>query len=304
MPLVAGARIAVVGVGAIGGALAADLADLGRHELTLCARTPFDALEVRHPSGLSKVRAPVITRPVAIAEPADWVLLAVKAHMSVAATPWFAPLVGCNTRVAILQNGVGHVERLASLGLEASRLLPVVIHLPAERTAPGRIEQSRAGMLLVPDDALGRAFASLFERGRTTVRPTSDFLTQAWWKLVSNAALGGVCALALRENGVAKEPGVRELVLALMREVVAVGRAEGANLPDDAAEKALERMLGGAPDHWSSITVDRREGRPMEWEARNAIVGVLGRRHGIATPLNDAITAMLRAADARVQGAE
>jgi hypothetical protein len=69
-------------------------------------------------------------------------------------------------------------------------------------------------------------------------------------------------------------------------------------LPDDAPEKVLERMLDAAPEHWSSISVDRREGRPMEWEARNAVVGRLGRRHGIATPLNDAITTLLALADA------
>jgi 2-dehydropantoate 2-reductase len=112
-------------------------------------------------------------------------------------------------------------------------------------------------------------------------------------------AIGGVCALALRENGIAKEPEVRSLVLALMREALEVGRAEGAELPDDAPEKALSMVLGAAPDHWSSITVDRREGRRLEWQVRNAVVGEVGRKHGIATPLNDVITTLLRAADGR-----
>jgi len=85
-----------------------------------------------------------------------------------------------------------------------------------------------------------------------------------------------------------------------MEEVAAVGRAAGAKLPPDAPDKVLARVLGAAPDHWSSITVDRREGRAMEWEVRNAVVGRLGRRHGVPTPWNDAITALLRAADAGV----
>ncbi len=70
-----------------------------------------------------------------------------------------------------------------------------------------------------------------------------------------------------------------------------------AQLPEDAPRKSIERVLGAAADHWSSISVDRREGRPMEWEVRNAVVGRLGRRYGVPTPLNDAITALLRAAD-------
>ena len=106
-----------------------------------------------------------------------------------------------------------------------------------------------------------------------------------------------LCALTLRENGVAARSPVRELVLDLMREVAAVGRAEGAALPDDAPEKALAMMLGAASDHWTSIAVDRREGQPMEWRVRNEVVVRLARVHGIATPLNDAITALLCAAD-------
>ena len=103
--------------------------------------------------------------------------------------------------------------------------------------------------------------------------PSPDFVSQAWWKLVMNAALGGVCALAVRDNSLVQQPEVQELILAAMREVIAVGRAEGAELPDDAPEKAIALVMRGAPGHWSSIALDRREGRPMEWRARNAVVG-------------------------------
>jgi 2-dehydropantoate 2-reductase len=89
-----------------------------------------------------------------------------------------------------------------------------------------------------------------------------------------------------------------------MREVATVARAEGANLPEDAPEKALKLVLDAAPDHWSSITVDRREGRRLEWRTRNAVVGETGRRHGIATPLNDVVTTLLKATDAGFARAE
>jgi 2-dehydropantoate 2-reductase len=291
--------VAVVGVGAIGGALAADLADLGRHRVLLCARTPFDRLVVRHPAGVSEVAGAPATDP-GQASPVDWVLLATKAHQSATARAWLDALSGPGTRVAIVQNGVDHVERIAPLVRAADVvLLPVVVQLPAEKRAPGRVEQSRDGILLVPDGPDGHAFAALFEGARTVVRPTDDFPRQAWSKLLSNAALGAVCALCVRENAVVRDPGIREVVLRLMAEIVAVGRAEGAALPDDAPEKVIDRVLAVAADHWSSITVDRRAGRPMEWEARNAVVGRLGRRHGIPTPWNDAVTALLRAADAR-----
>lgn len=289
-------RLAIVGIGAIGGSVAADLSDLRRDELLLCTRTPFERLVVEHPRGRSEVRARLAASP-GDATPVDWVLLCTKAHQSAAARSWLDALCGPETIVAVLQNGVDHVERIAPLVRPATPVMPVVLQLPAEKIAAGQVVQSRDGLLFVPDDPHGRRFASLFDGARTTVRPTADFSSQAWWKLISNAALGGVCALAQRENAIAREPAVRELVIRLMGEVVLVGRAEGANLPDDAPEKVLDRVLEAAADHWSSISVDRREGRAMEWEVRNAVVGRLGRIHGIATPWNDAVTAMLRAAD-------
>jgi 2-dehydropantoate 2-reductase len=159
----AGDRIAVVGVGAIGGALAADLMDVGRHELVLCTRTPFDRLRVTHPGGRSDVSVATAPEPArartAFEEdaPADWILLATKAHQSPGAVPWLDALCGPHTRVAILQNGVDHVERIRPLVPAGTPLVPVVIQLPAEKRAPGEIEQSHVGLLFVPDDDDGTA---------------------------------------------------------------------------------------------------------------------------------------------------
>jgi 2-dehydropantoate 2-reductase len=292
-------RIALVGVGAIGGSVIADIADLAKHEIVLCSRTPFDTLVVEHPEGTSRVQARVSTDPADVG-PVDWILLAVKAHQSAQARPWLNRLSGPGTRVAVLQNGVDHVERIAPLVAPDVDVVPVVIQMPAERTAPGRIVQGNTGVLFVPDDAPGRAFVSLFEGGRTKVIASEQFVTQAWWKLLSNAALGGVCALTIRDTTVVQDAEIRELVLRLMREVMAVGRAEGADLPDDAPEKTIERVLAAASGHWSSITVDRREGRPLEWRARNEVVGRRAREHGIEVPLNDLVTLLLRAADPAV----
>jgi 2-dehydropantoate 2-reductase len=302
--------IAVVGIGAIGGAVAADLFERG-HRLTLCSRTPFAELVVERPGATTTVPIAAHVEPSKVeslsGKPPDWLLLCTKAHASASARAWLDALCGARTHIAVLQNGVDHVERirplLPSVVEDEAALLPVVIQLPAEKVAPGVVHQSRNGNLIVPAGPVGEAFATLFDGGRTTVAPRDDYFTQSWWKLLSNAAIGGVCALALRPNRAAAAPGIRDATLALMREVVLVGRAEGADLPDDAPEKVLERILAAAPDHWSSISVDRREGRPMEWRARNEVVCRLGRAHGVATPLNDLLVALLRAADPGAEAA-
>ena len=300
-------KVAIVGVGAIGGAAAAALADLGRHSLVLCTRTPFDQLVVKHPGGNSEVDAPVLCDPAdakSLPLPMDWVLLATKAHHSDGARPWLEALCGSGTKVAVLQNGVDHVERISPMISASTSVLPVVVQLPAEKTSPGQIEQSHSGSLVVPDDEMGLAFVALFRGARIDVRPVADFLTQAWWKLVFNAALGGICALTVRDDTVGEDPALQELLLMLMREVAEVGRAVGAKLPEDAPERLLKRISTGATGHWSSISADRREHRPMEWRVRNEVVGRYGRAHGIATPHNDTITTLLRVADAAYRGGD
>ncbi len=290
-------KIAVVGIGAIGGSVAADLSDVGRHEVHLCARTPIDELEVTHPTGTSRVCAKILCDPDE-ATPVDWVLLATKAHQSPGAAPWLRRLCTRKTVVAVLQNGVDHEERIAPLLESGSEVLPVVVRIPAEKLAPGKVVQRRPGSLVVADSVAGRGFKSLFEGGRTAISVVDDFVTQAWWKLLNNAAVGGICTLVLRDLTAARDPEVQAIILAMMAEIAEVARAEGAMLQDDAPEQALELVSDATPGHWSSITVDRREGRRLEWEVRNAVVGVRGRRHGIATPLNDLVTTLLRVSDA------
>jgi len=131
-------RIAVVGVGAIGGSLAADLADLGKHDLTLCVRSAFDRLVVEHPKGRSQVAAPVVTDSSKVG-PVDWVLLATKAHQTEGSAPWLQALCGPTTRIAVLQNGVDHVSRVRPHVGAKLDVVPVVVQLAAEKTAAARI---------------------------------------------------------------------------------------------------------------------------------------------------------------------
>ena len=287
--------VAMVGVGAIGGAVAAALGDAG-HSVTLCVRTPFENLQRELSGKVTTYDHPVVTEPEA-ADVVDWLLVCTKAHQTVSSAIWFERLVGDHTRIAVLQNGVDHVERLRPL-VGDNAIVPAIIMLPAIAVAPGRIRQGRSGTLTVPDDEAGHEFAQLFSESESvTVNLSDDFLSVAWSKLVHNAAGGAVCALALRENGLVAEPSMRPLVVALMQEIMAVGRAAGATLPENLPDQIIARHADELRDHWTSIAVDRREGRPMEWEARNAVVGRIGRRHGVPTPLNDAATALLAAAD-------
>jgi 2-dehydropantoate 2-reductase len=283
------ARIAVIGAGAIGGTLAAWLAKA--HDVTVCVRTPFADLEVETPEGLIRAIPRVLTDP-AQAEPVDWVIAATKTYDSAAAAAWLPGLLGPDTRVAVVQNGVEHRERFPMVPQD--RTVPVIIDLPAERTAPGRIVQRRPGTIHVPDNAAGAAFAALFDGTIIEATTTPDFVTAAWRKLAINCS-GIVSAITLRPAEVANDEGVAEVMRGLVRECIAVGRAEGATLPDSLADKVVVWTTRAHPDSVNSLHADHLAGRPMELDARNGVIVRLGERHGIPTPLNKALAALLAA---------
>jgi 2-dehydropantoate 2-reductase len=287
------AKIAVVGPGAVGGTVAAWLDRVGR-DVSLCVRTPFDRLEVETPEG-PIAAAPRQLRDPTEAAPVDWVLVTTKAYDVAGAAAWLARLVGPGTRVAVLQNGVEHVARFAPY-LPEDRILPVMVDIPAERDAPGRIRQRRRGAMLVPAGEDGRAFAGFFAGTAIDVAETDDFKSAVWRKLCVNGA-GAVSALTGEGAGVAWREPAAAVMRALVAECVAVGRAEGAYLDDGLIDSVVEGYRGAPRDSMNSLHADRETGRPMEWDARNGVVGRLGRRHGIATPVSDTVTGLLMAID-------
>src|SRR5215203_2673197 len=277
--------IAIIGPGAIGGILAAWLGQDPANTVTVCARTPFDRLEVETPGGAITASPRVVTEP-AVAQPVDWVLVATKAYDAESAALWLPTICRESTPVVILQNGVEHVERFSPY-VPAERLVPAVIDCPAERTAAGRMRQRGPSWIVVPDTAHGRAFVPLFRRTNFDVS-TGDFTTRAWAKLCINAP-GAISAILMKPTGVIQVDPIPELTRGIVRECLAVGRVEGArNAP---------------PDSLNSLIADRMAGRPMEIDARNGAVVRFGRKHGIPTPLNEMAVALLVAAqDARTFG--
>jgi len=289
--------VAVVGPGAIGGTVAAWLSRsplVG--SLTLCARSPLATLSVSTPDGgLIEATPRIVTSPDQIEGPVDWVLVATKAYDVEAASAWLKPLMGPESRLAVLQNGVEHVERFAPF-VAAERILPVIVDIPAERDGPGVIRHRRNGTLSIPAGEAGEAFAALFAEEALTPVLSDDFITAAWTKLALNAA-GAVCALTSLPAGVVARDGVAELMRGMAAECLAVGRAEGATLPDDLPDWVVGRTRASPPDSVNSLLGDRLAGRRMEWDARNAVVGRIGRRHGIAAPLNDMAATILSAVE-------
>jgi 2-dehydropantoate 2-reductase len=259
----------------------------------LAARTPLNSIEVNTPSDIIRASPRVITDP-RHAPPVDWVLVTTKAYDSDAAAQWFANATGPKTRLAVIQNGVEHVARFER-HFDRARIVPVMIDLPADRIAPGRTVQRGPAQLVVPAGEDGAAFLALFQHANFDARQTDDFVTAVWRKLCLNSA-GAISAVLLKPAGIAHHDGVAELMRAIVRECIAVGRAEGATLDDSIPDEIVAGARRAPRDTSNSMLADRHAGRPMEIDARNGVIVRLGRKHGIPTPMNGLMVALLEAA--------
>ncbi len=290
-------RVAVVGLGSIGGVVAGCLAAAGRHDVIACMRRPIERLTLDQPGGSVEVKLTALTEPMD-AKAVDWVLLCTKTHQTESAAPWLAQLCTPSTSVAVLQNGIGHVARVAPLA-QGATVLPVIVYYNGERLAPNRVRlrQGSDQDVAVADDEAGRAFSALLEGTPLRVLRSSDFATLIWRKLLINAVANPITTLTLQRQAVLRRPDVQELCHAILSEAVAVARAEGANLADDEPARAMATLFTFSGELGTSMYFDRLAGRRLEVEALTGAIVAAGARHGIATPLNSALLTLLRAID-------
>ena len=288
-------RVAVVGLGGIGGTAAALLARTGLHDVVACMRRPLDRLSVEGPEGAFDVPLRTFTDPADV-KPADWVLLCTKTHETESAGRWLRRLCKPSTYVAALQNGIDHQDRISPY-VNGAAVVPVLVYYNGERLAPDRVRYKPVSDhgLVVPDDAGGRAFAALMQATPLHVLASADFVTVKWRKLLINAAANPVTALTLQRHAVLRRPDIYALCLDVLAEAAAVGRAEGAALADDEPQRIMTALMTFSPELGTSMYFDRLAGKPFEVEALTGAIVAAGQRHGIATPLNAMLLTLLRA---------
>jgi 2-dehydropantoate 2-reductase len=285
--------IAVIGPGAIGGTVAAWLGQDPAFDITVCARTPLDNLRIETPDGVITAAPLVLTDP-AQARPVDWVMVTTKTYDIDSTGPWLDHLLGPRTRVAVIQNGVEHVKLFSHL-VPAERIVPVMINLPAVRTAPGRIVQHRHGVVAVPAGPNGEAFVALFANTRIDAVADPDFISQLWVKLTGNCT-AIIPALTLRATGPAWSDALETIVRGVVEECAAVGRAEGARIDPNVVETTIANARATTEGSVAgSLHADRLAGHRMEIDARNGVIARLGKQHGIPTPMNALLVTLLGA---------
>jgi 2-dehydropantoate 2-reductase len=293
----------VIGLGGIGGIIAGVLRHADRHDVVACARRSIGHLTVEQPEGTLEVALHTLTEPAA-AEPVDWVLVCTKAHETASAAPWLARLCRPSTRVAVLQNGIDHVARVAPF-IGAASVVPTLVYYNAERLAVDRVRLRHVAAhdLAVADGEHGRAFARLVDGTPLRVLLAADLATLLWRKLLLNTVANPITALTRQRQAVLRRDDVRALCLEVLEEAVAVARADGARLAADETEQTLATLYTFPPEAGTSMYFDSLAGRPLEIEALTGAIVAAGERHAIATPLNRALLTLLRAISEAAGGA-
>lgn len=290
-----GGGVAVIGAGAIGGLVAARLASAGL-PVHLCVRTAIPGLVLE--SGGERIVADVevITRPEDVAGTVDWIFLATKAHDTDAAAPWLARLCGPGTTLVVLQNGIDAERRLTGL-VGPARIIPTLVHIGAERLAPGHIVQHGGGQLVVPQGKGGEDLAALLAGTVLVVKQVADFLTYSWRKILGNVFANPLTALTMRRADVFDDPDVAELARKLVAEAVEVGRSVGARLTPADVETTIAGIAQLPKGSGSSMLYDRLAGLRLEHEHLTGAVVRTAELNGIDVPYNRVMLTLLRALD-------
>jgi 2-dehydropantoate 2-reductase len=292
-------RIAVVGAGAVGGYFAARLARAG-HEVAVVARGPHLAA-IRH-DGL-RIQSPALgdftARVAASDDPADLgaadlVIFAVKTYDIAPAASLVAPLLGPDTAVLTVQNGVDSADQLAAV-IGASRVLGGVTYVATSVVAPGVIAQTGVHRSIVFGEAFGprdavtprvRAFEAALASADIQAPAVADARVPIWDKFVYLVPFSGFTGVARLPIGpLWRLPHVREMFFTAAREVAAVAAAEGVAISPDRFETLQTYMDGIPPGTRSSLLTDLDAGRRIEVDA---LQGALVRRaaaHGLPVPV-------------------
>jgi 2-dehydropantoate 2-reductase len=253
------------------------------------------------------------------AEAPDLLILLVKSYHTGAALAGCAGDIPPACRVLTLQNGLGNLEAMAEF-VPWQRLLAGVCYIGATLRGPGRVRYTGPAPTLLGSpfaatftalgatpnttpDASGEAISAeqlanlcaLFRAAGIPCTPSQDILAEIWTKMLLNASLNPLAALTRLNNlGVTAAPESQAIMAALLDEIVLVARAKGIALKVDDPLSHVRRMGELSGSNQSSMLQDVLAGRRTEIMSMNGAVAREGAALGLPTPLNAAVTNLIR----------
>jgi 2-dehydropantoate 2-reductase len=299
-------KIAIIGTGAMGSVYAGILGDSGNEvwavdvwaEHVEAMRTR--GLTVEGASGSRTVRIHATSDPAEVGV-CDLVVIATKAMDVEGAAVSAKPLLGPNTVVLPIQNGLGSADRIATILGQERVAIGVVGGFGASIVGPGHVHHNgwelvRLGERHGPPTERIRRIAKTWADAGFRVQVYEDVDQLVWEKLICNVCFSGTCTILERTIGdVLKDPAAWQVASGCAQEAYVVARARGITLAFD-DPVAYARAFGEKiPDARPSMLLDLIAGRPCEIDVINGAIPPAARELGLEAPVNETVTALVKA---------
>jgi len=278
-------RVAIIGAGNLGAYLGTQLRAAG-HDVFFCVRhTPASALRFED--------SPAWRFPFFFRHPpaADIVLMTVKTHDTAGALPWLAQLCKNNQPVAVIQNGVGHSERISPYPA-----IPVLsyVYVEAQQGIYRAFLPQHHAQFTIPSQSSCNPFADLFVNTSIQIEREGAFHTAAWRKMLHNCVSNPLTAIAGRGLEILREEKYLELAQAILAEAFPIAQADGTRLRATEGNKILTVLSSYPPGTRTSMLQDFELGKRLELDTLNGALIKMGKKYGLSTPVNEQVVEMLK----------
>jgi 2-dehydropantoate 2-reductase len=298
--------VAIVGAGAMGAAYGAMLTEAGSFSPFFVASGERYQRLREHPLTVNgKTYAIAAVLPEEVEEPADLVLVALKHHHLPEALPAIAALVGPETTILSVMNGLESERIIGSVCGMEKMVYAIAVGIDAVREG-NRYVYARPGKIIFgegPAPGDGRRLVRLREaltRAAIPHETPADMMRVMWWKFMINVGINQASAVLRAPYGVFhSSPDARALMLLLMREVVALAGKVSIDLNDKDLDDWFAVLSTLAPGGKTSMLQDIEAGRKTEVEIFAGKVVALGAETGVATPANQVILHIIKAMEDR-----
>jgi 2-dehydropantoate 2-reductase len=301
-------RFAILGSGAVGGYFGAKLANAGQDVTFIARGAHLDAIRSKGLSiqsaklGDFVVRAPAESDTGKIG-PVDVAIVSVKAYDNATALPMLKPLIGPDTAVLTLQNGVDSADDVAAIVGEA-HVLGGTTYVATALEGPGLIVQTGVHRSIIFGEVFGsrgritprvQAIADVMAAADIQATAVPDARVPIWDKFVYLAAFSGFTgASRLAIGHIWQYPHVREMFYACSREIAAIAKAEGVTISANRFETLEEYMTNLPPTTRSSLLIDLEQGKRIEVEALQGAAVRRAAKHGVPVPIVSTLYALLK----------
>ena len=298
-------RIAAMAAGAVGGYFGGRMAAAGHDVAFIARRAHLDAirkngLKIESAHGDVQLKNVKATDDPNEVGPVDVVLFAVKLWDTEKAAGLARPLVGPDTRVITMQNGVDSYERVSAV-LGADKTVPGTAYIATVLGGPGVVQHTskfailRCGRMDGKPDARLQAFVDAAKAAKIDIQPQQDMNRERWQKFIFLSSMAGInCVTRLPIGQVLADPDTRAFYRKQLEECLAVGQKAGVHLPDDCVDDRMTFSDNAPPGMKASMLHDLEAGNRLELDWLTGKVVSLGRELGVPTPASEAVYAAIK----------